>query len=385
MTILMLCLLGAGLVLTELWGQWQACHARLRAYPFQFSRYNMYTNLPGTHRQLLAAAAFNLPDNQDRWANFEVTPEGFLDAIRPAKVLFAGGSAAFGTGSTAAERTISGRLRADGIDVINLAVPGYVIAQEVIAIIEHIDRINPETVILYDSANDLGFTMPLDYNNLKFKPASVGFYKEELYGAAVDQFFVRGEHALMPTGMNFPGWVRHLAGSCLYRSFVLSRTLLPLWKRLSNMYRPARASLGCSEAPTLASYPQELLQERMGQGIHNYLHWLSVLKYLCAERGIQVIVVTQPYYSWGRSEEQFLEHRFRRNKPYDNMMHEGIALLTERLSALAGIAYIPLHEEFATEDLGFFCDAVHMTDEGYERVAKYLRARLTKEASSCAG
>ena len=26
MTILMLCLLGAGLVLTELWGQWQACH-----------------------------------------------------------------------------------------------------------------------------------------------------------------------------------------------------------------------------------------------------------------------------------------------------------------------------------------------------------------------
>jgi lysophospholipase L1-like esterase len=79
------------------------------------------------------------------------------------RIVVLGGSAAWGLGSTADERSLPGRLEAHlrernpsrELEVINAGQPGYTSGQELIYFHRLISRMNPDLVLLFDGYNDI--------------------------------------------------------------------------------------------------------------------------------------------------------------------------------------------------------------------------------------
>jgi hypothetical protein len=323
---------------------------RTRGMQFRFSRYNMYTLQPGTFSVTLSKHYYNLPDNQDVACRFEIAPYGYLDAIRPCENILVGGSAAFGVGSPGNAWNVSGHLREKYLaDVINLAIPGWNIEQEVITLLRYLDAIRPKRILLFDGANNLALALPFDYHGYPTSADALAFYGERKYAQAIDEHFDTAPDVRRRATMLVREMLRHS---------VIARAVY----RVAGGQQAAKASAAATGGVDVDA--------QAAVAVENYLAWLKVLVAVAAARGIEIHCILQPYYSYGRDGAEARNfHFYSINDTFDRYMVAAYGRLDSALSEFAGITYHPVFKEMAAESVGLFTDAVHLNGTGYGVIA----------------
>jgi len=330
---------------------------------FQFSRYNMYRQRPGQYSFVMLPERYNLPQGQPLEVDFKISSSGYLDDIKPADIVLCGGSAAFGTGATSEAKNISGHLRAKyAYDVVNLAIPGYRVAQEVLTLIQHLDKLQAKTVILFHGTNDMALAFPFSYWGEPFHSDPLSFYSELEYSQVMNEYFS------YDSGFKFTLQRFLLRASHRFVSFY--------W--LHKIYSFLKPKRGISSAlkPENSS---AFFQERTESSFQEYKNWLEVLSSYCQRRSIRLIVALQPYHFYGHTKEEVLgKTKLRLNDQFDKAMVSSFVTYDGYLKAQSDITYCPIFKEFAKLDLNYFVDAVHLSDQGYEWVADRLHQELVK-------
>lgn len=323
---------------------------RSRGMEFRFSRYCMYNLKPGGFSVVLSKHYYNLPDNEDVRCTFGVSSDGHLDAIRRCDDVLIGGSAAFGMGSPSNSGNITGHLRERyKLDVLNLAVPGWNIEQEVIALLRHVTTIRPKRVVFFDGANNLALALPFDYHGYRTSSNALAFYGESKYEEAVNQHFD-----------GVPD-IRRRAGA-------LAREVL----RHSGIARAVYRMVGAQEMSKASTATTDGgdFDSLASIAVNNYLAWLQVFVDVASSRGIEVHCVLQPYYAYGRDMAEVRNFNFYRiNKTFDDYMISAYNQLDSALSEFKGITYHRLFREMASGSVGLFTDAVHLNEAGYGMIA----------------
>ena len=136
-----------------------------------FQPYVMVTTAPGEYRQF-----FNTFTNETYRSTVRTNAEGYNDrhefvvgqtykkAANEKVVLFTGGSAAWGVGATATDRTVAGRMQYylntlqsdERYTVINLAMGSWIAFQQFIGLQLWGSQFNPDWVVSMDGFNDAG-------------------------------------------------------------------------------------------------------------------------------------------------------------------------------------------------------------------------------------
>jgi hypothetical protein len=341
---------------------------RARYLPSCFSRYNMFKVQPGTYRVNVSNKQYNLPNKHSFVSVWDIRPSGYLSDLRQCEVVLLGGSSAFGTGSRGSDYNISSFLNREyGTDVLNLSVPGYNIEQEILTLFQNLDLIKPQKVILFDGANNLAMALPFDYNNKAISEDPCGFYGESGYQEAVARYFggVDATHYFSP-------FIKRL----LEQDFLLRTTTSLISFTISKIRRIFRYffnTFSASKSEEHSSKPD--FTETMLRSINNYVYWLEILSDVCQRREIEVYIFTQPYYMIGRQAEELKSANFFNvNKQFDDFMLQSYAILDKRLNKLKNIYYCPIYKKMANEDINYFVDAVHLTEDGYRLIAKEIAA-----------
>jgi len=333
---------------------------RTRKMEFQFQRYSMFNMRSGNTKITLSKHYYNLPGNSDFECEFTISSDGYLDDIRQCNNVLIGGSMAFGMGCSGNSENISGFLRKKyQIDILNLAIPGWNIEQEVITLLRYITTIKPQKIVFLNGANNIAFGLPFDYHNYKISPDILSFYDEVKYADAVNQHFDR-----------CPNLMQRLKGL--------------LKEALSHSYlvRFAYRLLIHKDKNQILESNSELLDFDMlgNMAVKNYLDWLDIFVAIASSKGIEVHCVLQPYYLYGRSPAEITGLNFYNvNTSFDNYMISAYNKLDSALSTFVGITYHPIFRELATENVALFTDAVHLNGEGYEVVADRLKTIFDKE------
>lgn len=325
---------------------------------FQFSRYNMFNQKPGSYKIAMQSKFYNLPENKTIYPSFEIRKDGYLDEIKPCDVILCGGSAAFGTGSSGDNANISGILRNEfNLNIVNLAVPGYNLEQEVITLLKHLDELNPKKIVLFDGANNLGFCIPFDYHYYSIGNMANPFYQEIKYGKVVNDHFSKIK--------NITYHIEILLDEIGSNSLVLR----PLYRILEKIV--GKLKRGKSQKKLRDEKKQ--YHDEMNRGVKNYIQWMTILKDICKNRKINLYLFLQPYYIYGRERTETSNSNFyRENVEFDSMILYGYELLDKELQKIEYIQYFPVFKNFATESIDNFVDAVHLNDNGYRIVSKKI-------------
>jgi len=331
---------------------------------YQFQRYNMFNIQPGNIKLTMSKQYYNLPDNNDLKCEFIINSDGYLDKIRACNNILIGGSTAFGTGSTGNFENITGFLREKHhIDVLNLAIPGWNIEQEIIALLRNIEAIKPKKIVFFNGANNLAFGLPFNYHNEAISPDVFAFYCEISYADAVNQHFNHES--------NFSQRFKSLTKEALIHSVIVRTVYRLLRKKKSN--------------GTILEKNESIDFEMLSNmAVKNYLEWLKIFVDIASSRGISVHCVLQPYYVYGRSPEEIKGYNFYNvNTLFDDYMIKAYEKLDSALSAFEGITYHPICREMSSESVGYFTDPVHLNRAGYEMVADKLKNIFKEEVEAC--
>lgn len=331
---------------------------RETALIFGFSRYNMYVQRPGRYCFELDPVFYNVGADQPLNVEFEIGPEGFADAIRKAEILLCGSSTAFGIGSSGPRASLAGVLREKhGIDVVNLAVPGYCAAQECITVLKHIREISPRRVVLVHGVNDMALVLSVNYRNAPTSDDPLAFHEEAVYRDVMNEFFCR----------------RSGFRVTLKRLFLRARDRFVSLKVAYFLYSRYKEAAGLGQGQV----PSQTMETRYLVGLDNYSHWLGALAASCREWGVELIVALQPYYRYGRTEAAVAAARFPWTNPaYDAHILRMYELWDQRLATMEGVKYLSLHKRFADYGLDSFVDAVHLSNRGMEIGAEELSHAL---------
>lgn len=326
---------------------------------FQFSRYNMFSQKPGSYSFHMSPKAYNLPGNSPQAVQFKVAESGHLDLIEKAEVIIAGGSMAYGIGCTSNEKNACSLLKQKlQKKIINLAVPGYNIAQEVITILKYLDDIQPKTIVLIDGANDLALGLSENYNRVPIDSDPIAFYGEKEYKYIVNENIKLSSLPFLRQGIL----------NALPHFFVL-RFHFQILKALKNLFKKKGASNSLSAE--VSNNKEKTMQ--------NYLHWLKILADVCKQRQIKLVVALQPYYSYGRQEKDFADFHFKRNHEFDNemlSMYEAFESKLNELQKTSTFEFVTLYKRVDKFSVNMFTDAVHLNDAGAIEVANLLHPHL---------
>lgn len=336
---------------------------RTRKMEFRFSRYSMFNMRPGRFQMTLSKQHYNLPENSDVECEFTISPDGHLDNIRPCDNIMIGGSTAFGVGSPGNSQNITGVLRNKyKLDVLNLAIPGWNIEQEVITLLRHIVTINPKKIVFLDGANNLSLALPFNYHGERIHPDALAFYGEDTYEKAINQHF----DSVQAIGRRFKALLKEvLRHSLIARAGY--RVLGP-----QNTRKVSIAEKEHIDVDVLANV-----------AVQNYLEWMRIFVEVASSRGIEVHCVLQPYYAFGRDMAAVGRFNFYNVNPaFDDYMISAYNKLDSALLVFKGIIYHPLFREMATESVGLFTDAVHLNDRGYELVADKLNSIFMESSAA---
>ena len=308
----------------------------------------------------MSPAHYNLPLQKPVSCTFDITAEGFQDKIMPCENLLVGASTAFGTGATSPQTNITGVLRNKyEIDIINLSVPGFNIEQEVITIIKHIDTISPKQIVLVNGANNLSLGLPFNYHYVEIKDDPIAMYDEMDYETFVNQRY----RNFLP--------IKFLLKNLPKELLTQTKTVYLLKKIFfSKLTQNAKAQ---SDA-TLQKRGQKLIVS----SIKNYVHWLKIVRDIATARGIKLLVVLQPYFTYGRPRSQFNERPpFPYiNEPFDDLMDQGFKQLEAECLKIDGLRLVPAFKPFAKMPLDFFIDPVHLTELGYDALPGLIKDEL---------
>lgn len=326
-----------------------------------FSKYNMFVIKPGKHSFDMSRVFYNLPGNEDIPVCFEICDDGYLDRVRNSELVLLGGSVAFGTGSTGNEYNISGYLKNTyGWDVVNLAIPGFNIEQEVITIVKHLEAINPNRIAIFDGCNNLALAMPFDYHNYYIGSDPLSFYSELGYRTAVNQHL---------SSLKDIKYHLKISAKEIFREDLI---ITPLYRFLSQV-RLNRYGIN------KGGQPKEL-EALIKIGVKNYLYWLGILVDVCKSRNIELYVFLQPYYMYGRPKGAANNSNFYQiNEEFDKYMISGLGQLHSELNNMEYIYYCPLFKNIANESVDLFTDAVHLNNNGYQLIAGIINEELRRE------
>jgi len=333
---------------------------------FQYSRYNMFVNSSSGLNFIVRPSEYRLPDQKPLNCSFDITVEGFQDKIIPCENLLIGGSTAFGTGATSSQTNVTGVLRKKyDIDVINLAVPGWIIEQEVITIIKYIDTISPKQIILVNGPNNLALGLPFNYHYSKIKDDPIAIYGEMDYEILVNQHYKN----FRPINSALKGLAREILGGTKTLN-LLKKTpfgkLTPSYGYMSHYAKAQSKAILDNRGP-------ELIEN----SINNYIHWLKIIRDIVAMRKIKLLVVLQPYFSYGRPRSQFEETPFPYfNEPFNDLLSHGLEQLEAECLKLDGLRLVPAFKSFAEMPIDYFIDPVHLTHLGYDALADLIKNEL---------
>jgi hypothetical protein len=321
-----------------------------KGFEYRFSRYNMYNFEKGVYD-------FNY-GKEDIKCSFDISKDGYLDEIRKADTVFMGGSSAFGVGSKGNEHNISGILKNEyGYDIINLAIPGWNVEQAVITFLKHIERINPKRIILFDGANNLAFGLPFDYHNLQIDSSPYSFYQEKAYKQNYND--AKNKSIFQQTKILLKSIFQH---SILVK--ILYHTIK--FRILGNNNSIDKNLLDIDSLIDIS--------------IENYIKWVNLLKVLCLDSEIELVIATQPYYLFGQDinkiPKQELKHIYSINNFFDDCMINGYKKLDNKLSKIERIKYIPIFKLYKDLKINLYTDAVHLKSDGYKIIAKYIHKQL---------
>jgi hypothetical protein len=316
---------------------------------YHFSRYNMYNIEAGDYN-------FNYSKENIK-CQFNISKDGYLCDIKKADTIFMGGSAAFGVGSRGNNFNICGFLKNDfSHDIINLGIPGWNIEQSVITLLKHIDKVEPKRIIIFDGANNLAFGLSFDYNNLPIDSSPYSFYREFEYKKNYDES--KNESIFF----TFKKLLR----------LVLRNSII-----VKNIFYLIKPKIKIN--PKININTQNIVNS-IDVAIKNYVKWLKILKTICFDYDIELIVATQPYYMFGRDKNAIskkdLEHIDSVNNFFDNYMLNAYEKLDIELKKINGIKYLPIFKLYKNLGLNLYTDAVHLKTEGYKIIAQYIHNQV---------
>ena len=316
---------------------------------YRFSRYNMFNIEEGDYN-------FNYSKENIK-CQFNISKDGYLSAIEKADTIFMGGSSAFGVGSKGNDFNISGFLKNDfSHNIINLAVPGWNIEQSVITLLKHIDKVEPKRIIIFDGANNLAFGLSFDYNNLPIDSSPYSFYREKVYKKNYDES--KNENIFF----TFKKLLR-----LTLRNSIIAKNIFYLIKPNTKIN------------PKVNENTPNIINS-MNEAIENYVKWLKLLKSICLNHDIELIVATQPYYLFGRDKNEIskkdLEHMNNVNNLFDDCMVNAYKKLDIELNKMQGIKYLPIFKLYKNLGLNLYTDAVHLKTEGYKIIAEYIHNQI---------
>lgn len=313
-----------------------------------FSRYNMYNYKQGQY-------SFNY-SKQRIPCTFDISKDGFLDSIDYTDVIFLGGSSAFGVGSNGNGYNVSAFLKNKyGINIKNLSIPGWNIEQEVITIFKHYEKLKPKKIILFDGSNNLALGLPFDYHNYDIEISPYAYYQEKEF----IKYFYNGKSDS----------IKMLSIRLLKTIFKHSILITLLYKtmKLGN-FRETKVDKIEIDYDGISNIV-----------VDNYIKWIEILASFCKSNNIELIVVTQPYFIYGKNakELEYAKENFKVNTYFDKYMLMSLDKLEEKIKNIDNITYIPIFRLLSKQlDLNYFTDAVHMTTDGYEIVADYIYERM---------
>ena len=287
---------------------------------------------------------------------FNISKDGYLDDIIKADTILMGGSSAFGVGSKGNGYNISSFLKKDyGHNIINLAIPGWNIEQSVITLLKHIEIIKPKRVILFDGANNLAFGLSFDYHNNPIETSPYSFYGEKKYKQ--DYYEEKNESIFFTIKK-------------LLRIIAINSTIT---KKFYYILKPKVAKR--IEDENLSD-----IARLMDIAVENYIKWVKLLKIVCLDSGIELVVATQPYYIFGKDINKIakkeLEHIDSINNFFDNCMLNAYEKLDSELSKIREIKYIPIFKLYKELKLNLYTDAVHLKTDGYKIIAEHIHKQI---------
>lgn len=274
----------------------------------------------------------------------EVPREKLLKRFR---IAILGGSAAWGLGSTADNKTVPAQLermlraRHPGrdIEVLNAAQIGYVSAQEFIYFQRKIAALSPDLILLLNGYNDV---------NADFMNTDSGW----------------PQHAALLRARYEASWTP-LPTSLDVRTFLLSNSCL--LSMLAATWREAQPSTARSAAiapdSTAATYV------------------VNIQAIVRLSAPTPVFVALQPTLATTEkpltvNEKHILQIKRTHVAGFDQRIRETYRLMAVRL-AEAGVPTIPLHDALGQEPLPLFADECHFADEGAERIARRITEHLS--------
>ncbi len=329
---------------------------------FKFSRYNMYKQKPGDYEFTMYPGRYNLPNNEPLDVEWKVDNSGFLDPIRRADVLFCGGSSAFGTGTSSYKLNVSNTLKNKfGYDIINLSIPGFNAAQEVITILKHLDEVKPKTIVLFHGSNDIAGAFPFNYWMDSILPDPHAFYGELEYGQLINEYYsYNSGFSLSLKRLLLRASYRFVSAKILHRAYLAAKRL--------------RRSVAGTTPAFSKNYDAEV-----AQAFQSYKSWIDVLHTVCVAKKIRLIIGVQPYHTYGRSTEEITTRtQLRMNPVFDGYVSSMLNPVFEYLKTLRGVEAHAFYEDFKKLDANLFIDPVHLTNAGYALIAQGFHDIISK-------
>ncbi|HKE24689.1 MAG TPA: SGNH/GDSL hydrolase family protein [Bryobacteraceae bacterium] len=257
-------------------------------------------------------------------------------------------------------------------EVINAAVKGYELRQELAEYLSVLQRYHPDYLLFFDGVNDVFEMLNSQGNYGSYKNAG---FEEEFNGLTAPR--------LMSLKLMWSTWL--VNRSSLYRL---------IWERLSERNRIAARKKRAREAEAKMRAGQAGLtaveQERIGFAVgllDRYIHPIRQIDRLTAMEGTQAIFVLQPEISLTRKslaakEERQQNYWIKLEGPfYDRGFQTLYPLLSRQLvanSQAEGSRFLDLTAVFDRMKIQTFTDFCHLTPAGNEAVAAAIFDYLVK-------
>ena len=270
------------------------------------------------------------------------------------RIFLFGGSFVWGTGATDDDHTVAGylqqrlrqRLKARPVEVINAGEPGYCQTQELILLLDEVLLFQPDIVIFLDGFNEC-------YSPFQGLPAGYPNHYFEFNKLLAKSYKPPAEATL-------EGQLEFLKNRAAEQILTIHGSAL--WQTVADKVKSVA-----------------LQQDIVQQLALRYLHNAELARSICGQRSIAFVAALQPCIFQGKEltpEEQSVLQYWNRRFPgmdrYYRATYPGFRDKVKEGTEKKGLLLLDLIDVFAGEKESFYADFVHLTNEGYGRIAARL-------------
>ena len=322
----------------------------------KFLPYLMFTQTPNFRSDVL-----NTDDKGFRYNSNAKEKSIFQENKNEESILFLGGSAGFGVGSTQDQNTITGYLeKKHNYNFLNLSGRAYSGFQEILSLlcnIENLDELNIKKIIIFSGVNDIYINSFFD---LKY-PGGMYFNSNFLNKMNKDftfkkKIFINFLKLIDP---EYEKYNLELMNKNNFFNFLFSKTFRDSFARDSD-------------------FKKINLENVINRNFIIYKFFKNIFN-------CEVIFIFQPVLNWCKNEtiqekalSDYSATYFRERNNYLNKFiteSEKYIDLTKKIAEKNQIKFYDTNEYFRKkkiDDKWIFVDSLHLNDEGYELVADYI-------------